>query len=144
MSSVKPSRRDSEYWQRLRRDKASNFAAGAVVFAVIFALLAWIGLLVPGSQMQARANPLYWAILLPFGYWGGTLGRFTPWAVKLMCVMFLAAPIAAGAALLFIMLQTPDQTDYGIFFFAASSLASATGFFLYRGSLLQREGPFPE
>lgn len=62
--------RDPVYWQRLRRDKASGLAALLAIGACGVALVALIELLLPGSQASHRGNPLYWGLLLPFGWWG--------------------------------------------------------------------------
>lgn len=61
-------RRDQAYWQRLRRDKPSGFAALATVGSCGVVLAEVIDLVFPGSQEMHRATLLYWAFLLPFGW----------------------------------------------------------------------------
>lgn len=144
MSNGKISYRNSEYWQRLRRDLRSNGAAGAAALAMIFCVLPWIHILVPGNQFQTRANPLYWMLMLPGAYWFANLIRFKPWAVVIMRSMYVLAPFAAGGALAYTAAVSPADNGPPAVLLALSCIASIVGYLLYRRSLLRQEGPFME
>lgn len=134
------SRNDQVYWQRLRKDRASNLAAGLTVIAGLIALVALAGLLIPGSQADARANPLYWALLIPFGWWGSSLGAFEAWAVRLLYPSLVAWTLIAATALAGAWRQAQNPTLWAAAL-AVSVLCSIGAAFLYRNSLLRREGP---
>ncbi|MEE3624580.1 hypothetical protein UCD39_11345 [Nitrospirillum sp. BR 11752] len=144
MKQVKTARGRSEYWQRLRRDKASNFSAGAMALSCLFAVVCWIGILVPGNQAHGRASPIYWIFMLPFAWWGGSLMHFTPWSVQVMRLMFWIAPLGAAGAAVFAAFNTPEFAIPSLIALGLTCAMSAIGYVLYRHSLLRREGPFIE
>ena len=133
-------RTDLSYWQRLRKDSPSSWAAGLAVVASAAALLAAIGLLVPGTPTQARANPLYWALLLPFAWWGSGLAAFEPRAVRLLAPFTYAAPIIALCCLLIAQSRGLAWTPWAVAT-VASVLAAVGSRWSYAYSLLRREGP---
>ena len=91
------SARNQDAWQRLRKDKRSAFVVLLIIAAGIAAILAFIGVLLGPSRAGDRANPLYWALLLPFAWWAAALANYTAWAVK---ILRSAAAIAALSVLL--------------------------------------------
>ncbi len=133
-------RTDQAYWQRLRKDRRSNIAAGLNAVSALVATMAFIGLRIPGSQADARADPLYWVILLPFGWWGSSLGAFEAWTVRLFWPSLAAWPLIAASALAGAWRQGEDLTLWAGSL-AVSVACSIGAALLYRGSLLQREGP---
>lgn len=128
------------YWARLRKDQPSNWAVGLAIVAVLAAALAILGLAVPGAQAESRANPLYWAILLPMAWWGSGVAAFEPRPVRILAVVTYAAPVVAA-----ICLFTAVARDRGWTIWLASAViatAAATGSRLaYGRSLLKHEGP---
>ena len=133
-------RRDRDYWARLRKDARSNAATGLAIVAAIVAVVALQPSLFPGAPTRVRLDPLYWLLLLPIAWWGAGLAAFEPGPVRLMRTVTIAAPpIAAGATLL----AWFRGADWAIpFALAAISFGTAiVSRLLYRGSLLEREGP---
>ena len=132
-------RRDQDYWQRLRKDKRSNWAAGFAAVAGISATVSLIGLLVTGSQYQARENPFYWLLMLPVIWWLSGLGRFEPRAVRFWKPALLLSVIVAAAVLIFAVAR-------GVWIIesagsALTLISTAASLFLLHGSLVAREGP---
>lgn len=132
-------RQDQEYWQRLRKDRRSNWAAGLAAIAAIAATVSLIGLLVDGSQYQARANPLYWLLMLPVVWWVGGLGGFRANRVRLWKPVLALSVIVATLA----VVVAAGRGDWGPEAAGlAITLASAgASLFLLRDSLVAREGP---
>jgi hypothetical protein len=127
------------YWARLRKDRPSNWATGLAVVAALAAVLAILGLAVPGAQAESRANPLYWVILLPLAWWGSGVAAFEPRPVRLLAVVTYAAPIVAITCLIIAIAQ-----DRGWLIWLAAvviSIAAAIGSRrAYSRSLLKLEG----
>jgi hypothetical protein len=133
-------RRDLAYWQRLRRDRPSNVAAGLAAVAALVATVSVIGTLVGGPQFEARSNPLYWLCMLPMVWWVSGLTTFAPRYVRCWGLALLLACAAGGISLVIAVWRGEDWP------MAAGAwiltLATATGSrVLYRRSLLAREGP---
>lgn len=133
-------RTDKVYWQRLRKDPRSNFAMGFNAISGLVAIVALSMSIAPGSQLQARANPLYWALLLPFGWWGSSLGAFEAWAVRLFWPSLATWPLIAACGL-----ANAWRGGEGVTLWtgtlAVSVLCSVGAAVLYRGSFLRCEGP---
>ena len=137
---MKAATRDPVYWQRLRRDKASGLAALLAIGACGVALVALIELLLPGSQASHRGNPLYWGLLLPFGWWGVELVNYTPrtsWT--LVPALGIGPAIALACALASLSLGSDSASWIGAF--GLSALFGVLGGVFYRRSMLRREGP---
>jgi hypothetical protein len=132
-------RRDQDYWQRLRKDRRSNWAAGFAGLATIAATVSLIGLLVEGSQYQARGNPLYWALMLPVVWWLSELGGFEQRAVRWWRPILLLSVVIAAIALV-VAVARADWAPEAVGF-AITLLGAATSLSLLRGSLVAREGP---
>ena len=132
-------RQDQDYWQRLRKDRRSNWAAGFAGVATIAATVSLIGLLVEGSQYQARGNPLYWALMLPVVWWLSGLGGFQPRAVRWWRPAMLVS-VAIAAVALVVAVARADWAPEAVGF-AITLLSAATSVSLLRGSLVAREGP---
>lgn len=132
-------RQDQVYWQRLRKDRRSNWAAGFAGAATIAATVSLIGLLVEGSQYQARGNPLYWVLMLPVVWWLSGLGGFEPRAVRWWKPVLLLSVIIAAIALV-LAVGRADWAPEAVGF-AITLLSAATSLSLLRGSLVAREGP---
>lgn len=132
-------RRDQDYWQRLRKDRRSNWAAGFAGVATIVATVSLIGLLVEGSQYQTRGNPLYWALMLPTVWWLSGLGGFEPRAVRWWKPALLLSVVIAAIAL-GVAVAGADWAPEAVGF-VITLLSAATSLNLLRGSLVAREGP---
>lgn len=132
-------RRDKDYWQRLRKDPRSNWAAGMAALAAIAASVMLIGLLVEGSQYQARGNPLYWILMLPAVWWSTGLARFEPRPVRWWKPALLLCVAIAGAVLA-LAIDSGDGTPEAIGF-ALTLIGAVSSMVLLRDSLVAREGP---
>ena len=135
--------RDPVYWQRLRRDKASGMAALLAIGACGLALLAMIGLMLPGTQADHRGNPVYWALLLPFGWWGVELANYTPRTAWTLAPALVVGPAVALACAAVSLWSGQDWTPL-LAVFGLSALFAVLGAVFYRRSLLRREGPARE
>ncbi len=132
-------RKDQEYWQRLRKDKRSNWAAGFAAIAAMSATVSLIALFVNESQYQARGNPLYWALMVPVVWWLSGLGQFEPRAVRWWTPVLVLSVIVTIIALAIALKSrdwAPEAIGFGIT--CLSALISLT---LRRRSLVAREGP---
>lgn len=132
--------RDLVYWQRLRRDKASGLAALFAIGTSGVALVTLIELLLPGSQASHRGNPLYWGLLLPFGWWGVELVNYTPRVSWTLIPALGIGPVVALACTGTSVLLGNDGTPW-IEAFGFSLLFGVLGMVFYRRSMLRREGP---
>lgn len=132
-------RTDQAYWQRLRRDGPSSWAAGLAIVAAIAATLAAIGLLVGGAGV-GRGNPLYWVLLAPLVWWASGMLGFEPRPTRLLPAVTAIAPVLAALCLALALAQERDLTPFAIAF--AVALAAALGSrWAWTRSLLRREGP---
>ena len=132
--------RDPLYWQRLRRDKASGLAALFATGACGTALVELIELLLPGSQASHRGNPLYWGLLLPFGWWGVELVNYAPRTSWTLRPALWAGPLIALVCAVISLSLGGDSTPWS----GASVLSvlfGSLGAVFYRRSVLRREGP---
>ncbi len=123
--------------KKLRKDKRSALTVLLVIAAGIAAILALIALLLPPTHSTDRANPLYWALLLPFAWWAAALAAYAPWATR---TLRPAAAIAALTTLATLATATATQPDITPWLIATgiatpSALAAAS---LYPKSLLAR------
>lgn len=132
-------RRDKDYWQRLRKDPRSNWAAGMAALAAIAASVMLIGLLVEGSQYQARTSPLYWILMLPAVWWSTGLARFEPRPVRWWKPALLLCVVIAGAVLA-LAIDSGDGMPEAIGF-ALTLIGAVSSMVLLRNSLVAREGP---
>jgi hypothetical protein len=131
-------RRDHEYWQRLRKDLRSNWAAGLAAIAALAATVSLIAVLVKGTHYQARGNPLYWVLMLPGAWWVNRLAAFEPRAVRWWRPFLLLSVVVAAAAL--IATARADRRPAAVAFFI-TLLAAGASLGLRRNSLVEREGP---
>lgn len=132
-------RRDKDYWQRLRKDPRSNWAAGMAAIAAIAASVMLIGLLVEGSQYRARGNPLYWILMLPAVWWSAGLARFEPRPVRSWKPALLLCVATAGAVLA-LAIDSGDWMPEAIGF-VLTLVGAVSSMALLRDSLVAREGP---
>ena len=135
---MKVAMRDPAYWQRLRRDKPSGLAALFAIGACGVPLLGLIELLLPGSQASHRASPLYWGLLLPFGWWGVELVNYTPRTSRTLVPSLAVGP--AGALACAAMMPSAGD-DMAWIILGLSASFGLLGAVSYRRSLLRREGP---
>ncbi|MFD1949512.1 hypothetical protein ACFSGX_01865 [Sphingomonas arantia] len=133
-------RRDNEYWQVLRKDKRSNIAASLGLIAALFSTMSVVGTAVPGPLPEARGNPLYWLLMLPMVYWVTELTSFTPRSVRMWTPALVVACVASAVAAVVVARDEPGWTVQGGLC-VVTVLASIASRWLYRGSLLDREGP---
>ena len=106
----------------------------------VCAVVALVAIVVGGSQMQARANPLYWLLLVPFAWWGSSLAYYEPWAVRLFGPVLIGSPLLATAVFVAAYRQGENVTP-SVVALAVSIMCSVGAAWAYRGSLLRREGP---
>jgi len=133
-------RRDNGCWQRLRKDRLSNAAALLATLAALAATLNVISLTVGGTQYKARANPLYWLLMVPMLWWVTGLTSFEPLHVRLWKpALVLACIVSAISA--FVAMRAAGTWTAQTVACAVTLLAAAVSLFLHRGSLVQREGP---
>jgi len=130
----------SEDVRRLKKDKRSGFAA-------IFTVLAWLPVVVgvgmmtaPGTQYEARENPLYWLPMLPFGWWAVALLNYDGWAVRSIRGAQAAGPVAAALVALIVWRGGGSVTEF-VVAAGVSLVAAVIGWISYTDSLLQRQGP---
>jgi len=131
--------RDQEYWQRLRKDPRSNWAAGLAAIATLAATVSLVALLVQGTHYQARGNPLYWALMLPAAWWVSGLTGFEAKYVRLWKPILLLAVVIAGA----VPFAGVGRSDWSFMVgaFVVTLVTAATSLFLLRGSMVAVEGP---
>ena len=132
-------RKDREYWQRLRSDRRSNWAAGFAAIAAMAATVSLLGLCIEGTPYQARGNPLYWLLMLPAIWWVAGLVGFERNRVRLWKPALAVSLLIATLAVLIAV----RRGDWGA---EAAGLAitlasTAASLFLLRNSLVAREGP---
>lgn len=132
-------RKDNLYWQRLRKDRRSNWAAGMAALAAIAASISIIGVLIAGSQYEARANPLYWVLMVPALWWLSGLARFEPRPVRWWRpALFLCVSVAGIALFLGIQREDPMPEIAG---FVITCTGTVISLILLRHSLVEQEGP---
>ena len=108
--------------------------------ACLTALLALIGLLLPGSHLEGRASPLYWGLFIPFAWWASGLGAYEPRAVRtLRPARVLAPSLAAGS--LAVALWRDEEPATWIVLCAVSVTGAVASTVLYDRSMLKHEGP---
>ncbi len=133
-------RRDPAYWQRLRRDRRSNIAAGLGVLAALAATLSVVALAVPGPQSVARGNPLYWLLMLPMAWWGSGLARFEARPVRWWKPVLALSCLLSCGTLAMVLARGEDSTAQAIAC-GVTLLAAGASLWLLRGSLVALEGP---
>ncbi|MDG5495560.1 hypothetical protein [Niveispirillum sp. BGYR6] len=140
---TKIDREKSLYWQKLRKDKISAAACGLMYVSVILATVSWGGLLVDGSHMQMRGNPVYWLVMMPGAIWLIGLMNYSKWSVKLMIPMMVILPLMCFFSFVYERKKYIFEISNGrLIVFAISTILSALAYILYRRSMLYREGPF--
>lgn len=133
-------RRDLAYWARLRRDRRSNTSAGLAIVAALAAVVALQPTLFPGTPTDVRLSPAYWLLLTPVAWWAAGLTAFEPGPVRFMRRVAVGSPPTAAIGSLLAWSRGADWLPPAIL--AAVALAAAgASLLLYRGSLLEREGP---
>ena len=128
------------YWQRLRKDGASNLASGALILAAIATTLAALDVLLAPSRNTDRSNPLYWAILLPVIWWATALWSFSPWAARTMRPTAIMIPLISGVIFL-VVVQSGGAFMLTLVALLVAVAGSGTCLLSLPRSLLQREGP---
>lgn len=132
-------RQDWDYWQRLRKDRRSNWAAGFAAVATMAATVSLVGLLVKGTHYEARSNPLYWGLMLPAAWWVNGLAGFKPCAVRWWKPALLLSVVVATVVL--IVAAGRDEWVPEAVCLALTLVGAAVSLVLRRGSLVAREGP---
>ena len=133
-------RRDNAYWQRLRKDTRSNAAALLAALAALAGTLTVISLTIGGTHYESRASPLYWLLMAPMLWWVTGLTSFEARHVRLWKpALALACAISVTAA--YVAIRAEGTWTAQTVACAVTLLAAAASLFLYRGSLVQREGP---
>ncbi len=133
-------RRDNDYWQRLRKDRRSNAAAICGAIAALAATMTVISVTVDGGVAESRANPLYWLLMLPMAWWVTGLTSFEPRAVRAWKPA-LATACAVGLMAAALTMRAADNWTAQTVACAVTLIAATASLLLYRGSLVQREGP---
>ncbi len=132
---------DRAYWQRLSRDAPTAIAVGGALVACGAACLGLIALLMPGGpQISHRSNPIYWAILIPYAWWGSSLGFFQPRAARTLVPALFVGPIVAAICLGAALSRDTRPTTFIVVLIVALVSAGA-GALSYPRSMLKREGP---
>ncbi len=133
-------RRDSEYWQRLRKDRRSGIAVLFTAVAAVVAAVAVTMVVVPGTQWEARTSPIYWVILIPVACWVNGLAAYEPWAVRswkpviaTLCVVHAICLALAVIAARNVILTAGS--------FVLTIVCAAAALAALRGSMVAREGP---
>lgn len=134
-------RRDQAYWQRLRRDKPSGFAALAAVGSCGLVLVEVIDLVLPGSQGMHRATPLYWALLIPFAWWAINLVNYDRRVSRTLIPACIIAPLVAIACVVVDEVLAAGGSRLSWLVALASVILAFLAVFFYRRSLLMVEGP---
>lgn len=78
--------------QRWKKHLWLNLATGFSFLAILSIALALMDVLLPHNRSMDRANPLYWALVLPCVIWGVKISDFNPWAMLIfrkVCVLIL-------------------------------------------------------
>jgi hypothetical protein len=133
-------RRDNGYWQRLRKDRRSNAAAIFAAITVLAATLTVISVTIEGGVAESRANPLYWLLMLPGVWWVTGLTSFEPRAVRLWKPALAVTCGTSTIAAIVAMRATGTWTAQTVAC-AVTLIAATASLLLYRGSLVEREGP---
>lgn len=133
-------RHDNAYWQRLRKDRRSGAACLLAALAALLATMSLISITVDGTHYEARANPLYWLLMVPMVWWLSGLMGYEPRYVRLWIpAMALASGVSICVAA-FSIYATGGWTAETVVC-GATLAAAVSSMVAYRGSLLQREGP---
>lgn len=122
-------------WQTLRKDKRCALIVLLIITAGVAAILGLIGVLLGPSRSGDRANPVYWALLLPFAWWAASLANYTPWATRHLRSAGVVAVVTAIVSLAAASRSGADQTPWLIAAGIAMGAATA-GLLLYPNSLL--------
>ncbi len=133
-------RADRDYWAKLRVDPRSQWSAGLAILVGLALTLSVIGLLVDGSQIESRGNPLYWFLMAPLVWWGSELMGFEARAVMIMPVVTWLAPLGSAICLA-IAMGRGEQWNVWLISLVVCLCTSIASRIVFRGSLLQREGP---
>ena len=133
-------RTDRAYWERLRKDGNSALAVLLTMAAVFPAVIGLIVLLVPGSQPQARANPLYWLAMLPAAWWAVLLANYQAGAVRTIRLAMALGPMICGINALWAYKAGQGVTAYAVAL-VGSLLAAAAGWWFFNRSMVRLEGP---
>lgn len=83
----------------LRQEKPANYAMIGAVFATLTAFIGWTAVLAP-PHGDVRGKPLFWLLAIPLLCWTTPILRFRAWAVNLIWLTLLLAPLLSLAALL--------------------------------------------
>lgn len=99
-----------------------------------------IGIMVHGTQFESRSNPLYWILMLPMVWWINGLASFEPlfvrnWKVALVVVCLI------NAGCLAYMIHRQDAATFYAASLGLTLLFAGMSMYIYRGSLVAREGP---
>ena len=150
---IDPHQDAMQYWQRLRKDKASNLAVGGLVVGALATATSLLVLVFPHSDgaMHNRGNPLYWLLVLPFALWAWDLSTFSPRSAWTMRPAMVLLPAFCGVILIIAactgrdVLRVADGSGSNVrmtlvALLAATAGSLVSGFSLPR-SLLHLEGP---
>lgn len=83
----------------LRRDVPTGGAAFLCLLALLMPAVGLTTLLVEGPQIEARGNPLYWAILGIPALWAWRVMDYGPGVLRTIRPLLFAAPVIAGGVL---------------------------------------------
>lgn len=111
-----------------------------VILAVPAAVLALPGLVIAGGQAEARANPVYWLILIPVAWLAGDLSGFGARQVRLMMPAIIVAPLLAIGCLTMAYARG-DTITLWIVATAMSIITALACRLYYNKGLLRCEGP---
>lgn len=100
----------SRPYDHLKRDVPTTIALLAAVAASAMPVLSLTFILVPHGYTASRGNPLYWLIMLPVVYWVWAAMAFDPWAIRMIALILVLAPIVDGLIALFSGMSGGDLT----------------------------------
>lgn len=130
---------DDSRSQRLRRDVPTGIAAFLCFLALLLPTIGVVTLLVPGPQVEARGDPLYWAILGVPALWAWRMMDYRPGVLRTIRPLLFAAPPVAGMVLAAASMRGEGMTPYWVMLALTCCLSLAGGLTCDR-SLLAREG----
>ena len=110
-------------YDHLKRHLPTNLAILAAIASVAMPVLAVTFLAVPHGYTAARSHPLYWLLMAPLAVWSWGAIAFDAWAVRLIALLLVLAPVAT--ALVAVVARSAGADGVVMWALAAASLAAS-------------------
>lgn len=139
--SLEQRRKNSPYWQVLRKDLPSALAIYLVLLATIFMGVAFLGLL-NFDTIYPYFSPSFWVLAIVAYIWWNYLAKYRPLSVVIFKVMMMAIiPVMIAATVTAYAMGVKDMTSL-YFLTSLCSAFNIIAIFFYSKSVLRKQGPF--